>query len=64
MTRKLIGLLAAGALIAGVALLASTASDNGTGRRRPHGPIVPGTSIAADVPLTAAAIGGQHPGGA
>jgi hypothetical protein len=54
-TRRLIGLLAAGGLIAGVALIGSTASNNGTGRRQPHGPVVPATPIAADVPLTAAA---------
>lgn len=54
-TRRLIGLLAAGAVIVAVIVLASNASNNGTGRHQPHGPVIPASTGVRDAPLTAAA---------
>ncbi|MDX6546471.1 MAG: hypothetical protein QOG33_21 [Gaiellales bacterium] len=48
-------MLAAGAVIVTVVVLASTASNNGTGRHQPHGPVIPASTGVRDVPLTAAA---------
>jgi hypothetical protein len=53
--RRAAAVVIAGLAIAGVAMLASRASSNGTGRYQPSGPSLPIVQPPADVPLTAAA---------